>query len=346
MKNNLGNNWMLSRKTFAYFALFVLVMIFCMGYLYWIALLSPVEPGSRGEIGVVIPENANASKIGEVLYEKGLVRGSGLVSFYARLNDLDQKLKPGSYQLSRSQSLPDIVEKLVEGPPDIMIFTMPEGFTLSQLADLLERKGIAQREEFKNLLKSPRSYDYPFLKKIPSAVGLEGYLFPDTYHIGSSTGEEEIIGMLLARFQTEIDRLDYEKKAANVNQTLHQAVTIASMIEGEAAVDEERPLISSVIYNRLRIGMPLQIDATVQYALGGKPGKLYYKDLEIDSPYNTYRIPGLPPGPINSPGRASLEAAVNPARTNYLYYVARPDGTHAFSSTLEEHNSNKRKYQQ
>ncbi|MFZ5645717.1 MAG: endolytic transglycosylase MltG [Bacillota bacterium] len=337
---------MLKRRTFTYFTLFILVMIFGMGYLYWNALLSPVEVGNEGEISVVIPDNANAARIGEILYKNGLVRGSGLVSFYARLNGLDQKLKPGRYQLSRAQSLPDIVQKLVEGPPDIMIFTVPEGFTLSQLTDLLERKGIAEKDVFKNLLASPRSYTHPFLKKIPSAVGLEGYLFPDTYHIGSSTKEAEIIGMLLDRFQTEIDRLDYEKKAAKMNLTLHQAVTIASMIEGEAAVDEERPIIASVIYNRLRIGMPLQIDATVQYALGGKPGKLYYKDLEIDSPYNTYRIPGLPPGPINSPGRASLTAAVNPARTNYLYYVAKPDGTHAFSTTLEEHNSNKRKYLQ
>jgi UPF0755 protein len=347
MKNNLEGGWLLSRRTFAYFALFVTALFLFLGILFWKALLSPMEPGKEsGDVGIVIPDNANCPQIGKILYDSGLVRGPDLVSFYARLHGLDQNLKPGRYHFNRGQSLPEIVDMLVEGAPDLIVFTMPEGYTLAQLTELLEQKGLADGERFKAALAGAKAAKISFLEKIPAGVGLEGYLFPDTYHLGSRTGEEEIISMMLNRFKTELDSLDYEKKAAGMNLTLHQAVTIASMIEGEAFADGERPIIAGVIYNRLRIGMPLQIDATVKYALGGNVKKILYKDLEVESPYNTYKVPGLPPGPINSPGEASLLAAVNPAKTNYLYYVAKPDGTHAFAVTLEEHNNNKRKYLQ
>lgn len=346
MKNNLDSGWLLSRRTFAYFTLFVLVLFLFMGVLFWKALLTPVETvKGSGDVGVTIPGNSSCTRIGEILYENGLVRGPGLVSFYARLHGLDQNLKPGRYIFNKGQSLPEIVGMLAEGAPDVIIFTMPEGYNLAQLTELLSSKGLADRERFKAALTGAGAFKLSFLEKIPSGVGLEGYLFPDTYHVGSRTGEEQIISMMLNRFKSELDKLDYEKKAAKINLNLHQAITIASMIEGEAAVDQERPIIAGVIYNRLRLGMPLQIDATVKYALGGDVKKIYYKDLEIDSPYNTYRVAGLPPGPINSPGEASLAASVNPAQTNYLYYVARPDGTHAFAATLAEHNNNIRKYQ-
>ncbi len=334
-------------RAFLFFAVFVAALFSYLAVLYWKALLSPLDYGKQvREVSVSIPENVNCSKIGEILYKNGLIRGPDLLSIYARLQGMDQKLKPGRYLFKTSQSLPEIVNSLVAGPSDVVVFTMPEGFSLDQLTDLLVRKGLVDRESFRAALGESRRFGHQFLKKVPPDQGLEGYLFPDTYHAGYRTGEIQIISMMLDRFEDEIKSLDYERKAGDLNLTLHQAVTIASMIEGEAAVDEERPLIASVIYNRLRLGMPLQIDATVKYALGGQREKIYYKDLEIDSPYNTYRVAGLPPGPINSPGRASLLAAVNPALTEYLYYVARPDGTHAFSSNLEDHNSYKRKYQQ
>ncbi|MFZ5633065.1 MAG: endolytic transglycosylase MltG [Bacillota bacterium] len=336
-----------SRRAYLFFILFTLALFFLMAALYWKALLTPVAAGKQvREASINIPENSNCSMIGDILFKSGLVRGPDLLSFYARLHGVDQKLKPGRYLFNTGQSLPQIVSRLVTGPPDVIIFTMPEGYSLAQLTDLLVQKGLADRERFKSLLAQPWRFKHLFLKKMPTDTGLEGYLFPDTYHAGSRTGEEQIINIMLDRFEAEIKKLDYEKKARKMNLTLHEAVTIASMIEGEAAVDQERPLIAGVIYNRLRLGMPLQIDATVKYALGGQKKKIYYKDLEVDSPYNTYRVTGLPPGPINSPGRASLLAAVEPADTDYLYYVAKPDGTHAFSSSLAEHNINKKKYQQ
>lgn len=334
-------------RIFLFFVLFMLALFSLLAVLYWKALLSPLAAEKNSsEVSVSIPEDTSCSKISDIIYKSGLVRGPDLISVYARLHGVDQKLKPGRYLFRTGQSLPEIVGSLLAGPSDVVIFTVPEGFSLSQLTDLLVQKGLVDREKFKNFLSGTQNYRHEFLKRIPRDRGLEGYLFPDTYHAGYRTGEEQIIGIMLERFEAEIKKLDYEKKAGEMNLTLHQAVTIASMIEGEAAVDGERPLIASVIYNRLRLGMPLQIDATVKYALGGQKKKIYYKDLEVDSPYNTYRVAGLPPGPINSPGRASLQAAVNPARTDYLYYVAKPDGTHAFSSNLDEHNNNMRKYQQ
>lgn len=338
---------MINRRPFFIFAVFVVALFSYLGSLYWKAVLSPVAYGRQArEVSVNIPENADCSRIGKILYRNGLVRGPDLVSIYARLHRLDQKLKPGRYLFRTDQSLPQMASSLVAGPTDVIVFTMPEGFSLDQLTDVLVQKGLVDREKFRAALARVESSGHPFLKVIPAGQGLEGYLFPDTYHAGYKTGEDQIIAMMLDRFGEEIKSLDYEKKASDLNLTLHQAVTIASMVEGEAAVDQERPIIAGVIYNRLRLGMPLQIDATVKYALGGQKKKIYYKDLEVDSPYNTYRAAGLPPGPIDSPGRASLLAALNPARTDYLYYVARPDGTHAFASNLAEHNNNKAKYQQ
>ncbi len=334
-------------RSFLFFALFVLALFSFLALLYWRALLSPVAAERQvREVSVNITENSSCSSISDTLYRSGLIRGPDLVALYARIHGLDQKLKPGRYLFRTDQSLPDIVSSLVAGPGDVVVFTVPEGFSLEQLTDLLVQKGLVDREKFKASLARPQNHRHDFLRKIPPERDLEGYLFPDTYHAGYKTGEEQIIGIMLERFDAEMRKMDFERRAEEMNLTLHQAVTIASMIEWEAAVDEERPLISSVIYNRLRLGMPLQIDATVKYALGGQRNKIYYKDLEVDSPYNTYLVQGLPPGPINSPGRASLQAALNPARTEYLYYVAKPGGTHAFSTNLDEHNNNRRKYQQ
>jgi len=184
------------------------------------------------------------------------------------------------------------------------------------------------------------------LKELPAKKNnLEGYLFPDTYYPGSDSGPDKIVQMMLQNFEQVMERNDYISKARSKGLNLNEAVTVASMVEREARVESERPIIAGVIYNRLKAGMPLQIDATVQYALGKQKEKLLYKDLEINSPYNTYKISGLPPGPIANPGWPSLKAAIEPEKNNYLYYCAKPDGSHAFSRTLAEHNRNVQRYQ-
>ncbi len=336
----------INRRGILIFGVLVILLFCFFAFMYWRALLSPLHINEKSiEVSVQIPENSSCNQISEIIYQSGLVRGPRLVSSYARLKGLDQDLKPGRYVFNTNQSIPEMVALLYAGADEMVYFTIPEGFNLDQISDLLIERGLAEKEVLKTALESSQSDRYEFIQDIPSGQSLEGYLFPDTYHVGPNTTEGEIIKMMLDRFQLELNSLDYLDLVKKADLTLHQALTIASLVEGEAAVDEERPLISGVIHNRLRIGMPLQIDATVIYALGEHKSKVYYKDLEVESPYNTYKVLGLPPGPINSPGRSSLMAAVQPADTSYLYYVAKKDGSHAFADTLEEHNNNIAKYQ-
>lgn len=259
---------------------------------------------------------------------------------------MDGRIKAGEYRLNNGLSTPEVLRELVDGRLAIQSFTVPEGFTIAQVADLLVSKGLINREKF-FLAVAGDNFPYSFTQGLPKGDRrLEGYLFPDTYQVTRGIGESSIVELMLKRFEKEMNDLNYQVQANRAGMTLHQALTVASMVEREARIDEERPLIAGVIHNRISRSMPLQIDATVQYALGSGKPKLYYKDLEIDSPYNTYRIQGLPPGPIAMPGKSSLLAAVKPARTEYLYYVAKPDGSHAFATTLSDHNANKERYQQ
>lgn len=309
------------------------------------SLLNPATSFEQ-EVNVVVEVTPDSSTydIGRMLEKNGLIKNAFVFSVYARLKGLDGELKAGEYSLSSTMSVPKIVEKMVRGMPVMYTFTVPEGYTVEQVADMLAEKGFADRDKFLQEVEKG-SFDYPFLNDLPKGPSrLEGYLFPDTYRVSKGCSEYTLIDLMLSRFNEEINRLNYKAKAQKLGLTLHEAVTIASMIEEEALKDDERALISGIIYNRLHKDMLLQVDATVLYALGEHKPVVYYEDLEVDSPYNTYKRKGLPPGPISSPGRASLIAAVKPARTDYLYYVAKPDGSHAFARTLKEHNANKRKY--
>ncbi|MDD4767329.1 MAG: endolytic transglycosylase MltG [Desulfotomaculaceae bacterium] len=325
------------RKCLCYF-----VLPFILAAIYLCHSLSPVSPinGSR-EVVVDIPLSATAHQVGEILKKNELVRNPLVFSLYARYTGMDSRIRAGEYTLNDSFSTPALLRELVKGRLTELSFTVPEGYTTTQIADLLAEKGLADREKFLQAV-SEEEFAYSFIQGLPKGEKrLEGYLFPDTYQVDRESKEISIIDSMLKRFADVIDELDYQAQSEKNGVTLHEALTIASLVEREAMVDEERTLIAGVIYNRLRIDMPLQVDATVQYALGETKPILYYGDLEIDSPYNTYKIYGLPPGPIAMPGRDSLLAAVQPAATEYLYYVARPDGTHLFATTLAEHEANK-----
>jgi len=326
-------------------AAIVLFILLLAAFISVKSLLNPAtSPEKAVNVVVKVEQNLSTYDIGKVLKRNGLIKNAFVFSFYTRLKGLDDELKAGEYHLSSALSIPEIVEKMVQGRPVMYTFTIPEGYTVEQVANMLAEKGLADRDKFLQVVENG-SFDYPFFKDLPEGPNrLEGYLFPDTYRVGKDCGEDTLVDLMLNRFNEEIKKLNLKARAENLGLTLHEAVTIASMIEKEALKDNERALISGVIFNRLRKGMLLQVDATVLYALGEHRPVVYYKDLEIDSPYNTYKYPGLPPGPIASPGRASLIAAVEPARTDYFYYVAKPDGSHAFACTLREHNANKRKY--
>ncbi len=324
--------------------LLLIITIPVLGYCSLRNQLMPVDPAGSGKVTIEIPKNSSTAEMAALLKKEGLIHSEIAFRFYARYNSVDGKLKPGVYSLHKGMSVEEIIQEMLKGPVEIIKITVPEGYTVAQIAELVEKKGIAGREEF--LALADRKWDYPFLENISVEHNkLEGYLYPDTYHLGPGTPPEKLVQMMLERFNQVIKEHNYRELVQNRGLTLHEAVTIASMVEREAKVAEERARIAGVIYNRLEKGMPLQIDATIQYVLDKPREILLYKDLEVKSPYNTYRNTGLPPGPIANPGWPSLEAVIKPEKHEYLYYVAKPDGSHAFSRTLQEHNMNIRKYQ-
>jgi UPF0755 protein len=308
----------------------------------------PPPPGRN--VLIAIPRGSNCKTVGTLLKEKGLIRNSLLFCLYVSLHGVEGKLQAGTYSFRVGTPLPQIAAAIVSGKvtPLAEHVTIPEGFTVDQIADLLQKNHIVQRAAFIREVQQG-VFSYPFLHALPPAGGvkyrLEGFLFPDTYEFLPNTPAHTVVDEMLANFQRKVPAA-WIADAQKNGLTLYQVVTVASLIEREAKVNAERPLVASVIYNRLHHSpeMPLEIDASVRYIVGwDRP--LTREDLLVDSPYNTYRHLGLPPGPIANPGLASIHAAVYPDHTSYLYYVAKNDGSgeHYFSTTFQEQLNNERK---
>ena len=306
-------------------------------------LMAPITPGSTESVVIDIPGGASTGKVAAILTKQRLIKNNRVFGLYVRYQGLDNKLKAGEYQLSPAMSVSEIVDNLIKGTVTTYSFTIPEGYNTKQIAKVLVDKGYVDVEKFWQAVEKSK-FDSDFLQGLPSnRQRLEGYLFPATYKITKGMTEEQIINRMLERFSKEITP-DFKAKADKLGLSLHQAVTLASIIEREAVKDEERPRVAAVFFNRLKKGMKLESCATVQYALGENKTRLLYKDLRVDSPYNTYLVKGLPVGPIANAGSPSLQAAVNPAQEDYLFFVVSVDGKHAFSKTLAEHNRNKQRY--
>lgn len=295
--------------------------------------------GQSEAISVRIERGMDSREIGELLESRGLVRSSTLFAVATMLEGVQGELRAGEYRLSPRMGLFGIVRAIAEGKVEYVEFTVPEGFTLEEIAGLLESRGLADGARFLALAKGQVDGFSVTGTGFELPRNLEGYLFPDTYKIQSGISEEAIIRAMVERFSDvavpELSRDDIDGMARELG--LHAIVTMASIIEEEARLPEERPLVAAVFYNRLRRGMPLQSCATVQYALGKRKERLSYDDLAVDSPYNTYLAPGLPPGPIASPGLASIRAALHPAPVDYLYFAADERGGHVFSRTFSQH---------
>lgn len=290
-----------------------------------------VSPGSTSE------------DIGRLLQQAGVVRSQLAFTWMSRLLGLDERLQAGDYRLSPGMNLLEIIERLEAGRVIVVRVTIPEGLTAREIAARLAQKRLVDEQRFLTLVRDERLVYGENAPIDKPTVNLEGYLFPDTYRFTRDQSEEEIIKTMVRRFQ-EVALPVIQDLAGEQGATVHEIVTLASMIEKEVMVDRERPLVSAVFWNRLKIGMPLQSDPTVQFVMEQPRRKLYYADLAIDSPYNTYKYRGLPPGPIASPGLASIKAALQPAQVDYLYFVAKGDGTHAFSRTYREHKAARRRY--
>jgi UPF0755 protein len=327
----------------------ILVLLFgatsIAGYYYFNSMLEPaVGIGKTAEIIVNVPKGANSDKIGNILAEQGLIKSLPVFRIYASYKGLDSRLQAGEYNLNTGMSVQVILAQLVKGETSAYRFTIPEGFTIKQITERLEQKKYVDKAKFMDLV-ARGDFNYSFLNGLPEGPNrLEGYLFPDTYQISKNTTEEQIINMMLARFAKETDKIGFAEGARKQGLTFHQAVILASIVEREAKRDEERPKVAAVFLNRLKKGWKMESCATIQYILGEPRERLYAADLKIDSPYNTYLYPGLPSGPIASPGGPSLAAAANPAAVDYMFFVVAEDGKHVFSRTLQEHNRYRAKY--
>lgn len=300
--------------------------------------------GDAGKVIWIAP-GSHTQPILQQLVTEGIIPPSRQTLAYAYLwwNGNRGGIKAGEYRFAPSPSLREVLEILIQGKVHYRTLTIPEGWDLRQIGEILVSKGFGTRQEIQSLLADPE----PIQKLDPQAVDLEGYLFPDTYFYTRGTNAREMISRMVQRFQSAFPPAR-QNRAREMGFSLRDMVVLASLIERETSLPAERPLISAVFHRRLKLGIRLQCDPTVVYAssrIGKYDGVIRQSDLNLDSPYNTYRFPGLPPGPIASPGEASLEAALHPAENNYLYFVAKGDGGHQFSANLTDHNQAVQLYQ-
>ena len=296
---------------------------------------APASP-VRIDVTVGEPFRITAAK----LEGAGLVPSARALTLWARLKGLDRQVQHGAYEFKDAASPIALLEKMRSGEAMIIHVTLPEGATAKDLATALAHEGLGAAEAYLALV-----HDASFARSLGVDAGaLEGYLFPDTYFFSPLDTPRKIIAEFVARFH-QVFTADMATEAQKAGFSVHQIVTLASVIEKETAREEERPLVSAVFRNRLRLGMPLQADPTVIYGIENFNGNLTRRDLETRTPYNTYTEPGLPPGPIANPGRSALSAALRPAAVSYLYFVARDDGTHEFNTSLAEHNKAVNRFQ-
>jgi UPF0755 protein len=292
---------------------------------------------------VEIPQGAGSAGIGDRLVDAGVIRDRSTYRTALWMTGQGRHLKAGDYRFDRAMTPFEAIDKIARGDVDVINVTFPEGLNMTEMAEIFEAHGLGSAELFITAAKDPA----PIRDLDPAANDLEGYLFPETYALPRRTDAGKLVRLMVAAF-TRAFTPELRAAVAAGNRTVRQTVTLASIVEKETAKPEERPIVAAVYSNRLRIGMALQCDPTVIYALqraGTFTGNLRRDDLSFDSPYNTYRYPGLPPGPIASPGKAALEAVVRPADVDYVYFVSRNDGSHEFARTLEEHNRNVQKFQ-
>jgi UPF0755 protein len=321
-------------KKSALFRLMALLLIVIVAWLLY-GLFTPLTKQAKAQI-VVISPGASLLAVAGQLRDSEIISSTGQKALVtaAVLRGWRSRLQPGRYALSPAKSPWEILKMLVEGKVYTTWLLVPEGYTMEQIGEKLEEKRLGTRKEFLTLAAQPAKFAHAF--PIPGA-SLEGYLFPDSYQVDGRQGPADIVQKMLDRFDQVVWRGSFERQTRVGGRSLAEILTLASLIEGEARRDNERPLIAGVLLNRLNEGMRLECDATVQYALGQRKGRLSYEDLKVNSPYNTYLHAGLPPGPINNPGNASIEAALHPRLNAYLFYVARKDGSHIFTHTYAEH---------
>ena len=307
---------------------------------WWIysQVVEPYRGYSEPEVFVDIAPGSSTSSIGDRLVEAGVVRDSRTFQVALWISGRSRSLRAGEYRFEAPMHALDVIDKIARGDIYRRRLTFREGLTIPEMAQVFEGRGFGAAADF---LKAAENVA-PIQELDPEARDLEGYLFPETYALPRGTSAAALVVQMVDAFKTALTP-EIRSNAATAGLSIRQLVTLASLVETETGMPSERPLVAAVYSNRRKIGMGMQADPTVIYALqkaGKYTGNLRRDDLRFDSPYNTYRYPGLPPGPIAAPGKASLEAAAKPAEVDYLYFVSKNDGSHVFATTLEEHNRN------
>lgn len=319
----------------------------------------PRDPRSSAETIFQVQAGEGSREIARNLEKNGLIFSAPAFRLYTAATGHANNLQAGLYRLNPRMSMKTIANRVASGQIAKETLVIPEGWNTRDIAWYLENRGMFQAEELFELVGFPGidwqkekelprpkdfSSNFPMLKEKPSSVGLEGYLFPDTYLVKTGETLENIVKTMLANFQSKI--LPLEQEIKNQNKTVFEIVTVASLIEKEVRSKEDKKMVSGIIWKRLSVGMPLQIDATVSYLTQKRSVEVSREETKIDSLYNTYAYRGLPLGPITNPGLDSIEAAIRPTASSYWYYLSTPDGDTIFSRTLDEHNAAKAKYLQ
>ncbi|MRN55969.1 endolytic transglycosylase MltG [Paenibacillus monticola] len=317
--------------------------------------MQPVEPAGPA-VTFTIEKGMGSAEIADLLEHNGIIRKSLFFKGYLKWSKEGSLFKAGTYTASPGDTYDDLITRLNQGDvvkTEMVNFTIPEGFTADQVAAKLATAWNQDATVFLGLLNSGAGLTEADVLGIPQDQKLrhrlEGYLFPETYELAKDSTPQEIVEAMLEQLTKKLDTIpDWRQKLKERGISLHKLLTVASLVEREVVVDSERPLVAGIIYNRLDEGQKLEIDATVQYLLEKQKARLYNKDLKVDSPYNTYKYAGLPPGPISNPGLASIQAALEPKASDYFYYVTKKDGTqgHLFAKTYKEHLANIEKSKQ
>jgi len=320
------------------FAAMLVLGLAAAGAAWWMhtRIGTPYRGFAGEDVFVELPAGTSVAAMADRLAAAGVVPDALTFRIAARLSGQERRLQAGEYRFTEAATTNEVLARLARGDVFVMPITFREGLTIREMAAVFDASGLGTADAF---LTASRRVD--LIQNVdPDADDLEGYLFPSTYTLARHTSADELVQAMVREFTAAFDA-DLRAEAVAAGMSVREVVTLASVVERETGAPQERPMVAGVFLNRLRIGMPLQTDPTVIYAMmrtGRWNGNITRADLQMDHPYNTYRNRGLPPGPIAAPGRASLEAVLRPADVPYLYFVSRNDGTHVFSATLADHN--------
>lgn len=314
---------------------------------WWSNEVNTPLSSSAQKVSVTVSTGDTPSQVADQLYRKQLIRNRDVFVYYMRISGASSNLQAGDYTLSPSMSIADIARVLQSGHIDQLSVSFPEGYTLKLMAQAAEKAGVASADQYTTAASDP-SWTYDFLAAKPKDATLEGYLFPDTYSLNRTSSARDLVKRQLDQFGAVLTP-DLRAQAAQPGagrpaESIENIVILGSLVEREVNRDPDRAIVCSVYYNRLAQNMPLQVDATVLYALGQWKGALTVDDLHVSSPYNTYLHAGLPPGPISNPGSAAIKACINPQKSDYLFYFTDPQGTTHFDRTSSEFAADIRKY--